>query len=157
MAEVDDFLAHYGVRGMRWGKRKGSNDKQVAVPPRAAGYTDRMQKNDFRRVGKDKGIEKVHQKVADGTSLNKARQQVMEERYNKKARIAGQLTIAAVGLAYAAPMLKEFGGIVIDQAVIAKKQSNGRKHAANLFADKNGIANYETIRLQQNPTTGNWV
>lgn len=156
MDPVDDFLAHYGIRGMKWGKRKGSNDKQVPVP-RAAGYTDRMQKNDFRRVGKEKGIEKVHQKVADGVPLNKARNQVMVERYNKKAKIV----TAGLGLAYvglvAGPLLKEMGGIAMDQAILKKQAANGRKHAATLFSDSRGIANYDTIRLHQNPTTGNWV
>lgn len=155
MDEVEDFLAHYGIKGMRWGKRKGggSDAKKVAVP-RAEGYTDRMQKNDRRRVGGDKGIEKVHQKVANGTSLKKARDEVAFERWTKNSR---RVALAAVATMYVVPVLATYGGIALDQAVLAKKKSNGEKHARNMFADKNGIANYETIRLQQNPTTGNWV
>lgn len=156
MAEVDDFLAHFGVKGMKWGKH---NSKQVAVPaaPRAAGYTDRMQKNDFRRVGKQKGIEKVHQKVADGTPLNKAREQVANDRYKKKAQITTAVLGGAYALSIAAPMIKEFAGIALDQAVVRKKASNGQKYAAKMFSDSHGIASYSTIRMEQNPTTGNWV
>lgn len=157
MAEVEEFLAHYGIKGMRWGKRKSSatasDAKKVAVP-RAEGYTDRMQKNDRRRVGGDKGLEKVHERVAGGVSLKKARDQVAVERWNKNAKRASLAVVAGM---YVAPVLAAYAGIALDQAVVAKKASNGRKQAANMFADKNGIANYQTIRLQQNPTTGNWV
>lgn len=152
---VDDFLAHYGVSGMKWGRRKGSNNKQVAIP-RAVGYTNRMQKNDFRRVGKQKGIEKVHQKVASGVPLSKAREQVVSDRHKRNA-MKVQLGIAAVGLAYAAPVLKEIGGMALDQAVVRKKAANGRKYAQNVMADKRGLTNYSTIRMEKNPTTGNWV
>lgn len=30
--EVDDFLAHYGVKGMRWGQRKASDDSSPSSP-----------------------------------------------------------------------------------------------------------------------------
>jgi hypothetical protein len=155
MSEVDAFLSHYGVRGMRWGKKKGKAEKTPA--PRAAGYTNRMQENDRRRVGGDKGIEKVHQKVAEGKKLSKAREEVMTERYNRNAKIATGIAAGAYTAYVFGPVLKAAAGIALDQAVVAKKASNGRKHAANLFAEKRGIANYETIRLQQNPTTGNWI
>lgn len=156
MAEVEDFLAHYGVRGMRWGKRKGgsASDSKKVVVPRAEGYTDRMQKNDRRRVGGDKGLEKVHERVASGVPLKKARDQVAIERWNRNSKRAALGIVAAM---YVAPVLAAYGGIALDQAVMAKKASNGRKQAANLFADKNGIANYQTIRMEQNPTTGHWV
>lgn len=29
MAEVDDFLAHYGVKGMKWGKRKAQDSSST--------------------------------------------------------------------------------------------------------------------------------
>jgi hypothetical protein len=32
MDEVDDFLAHYGVKGMKWGRRKGGVDKSSSEP-----------------------------------------------------------------------------------------------------------------------------
>jgi hypothetical protein len=120
MDEVDDFLAHFGVKGMHWGKRK--IPKQIAVPSQA-----------------------------------KAKQLTAKERQAKRVKVARQLTIAAAGLAYAAPVLAHFGGVAIDQAVVRKKASNGRKYAEKMFSDSHGIANYDTIRLHQNPTTGNWV
>ena len=30
MSDSDDFLAHYGVKGMRWGKRKSRTPEQIA-------------------------------------------------------------------------------------------------------------------------------
>ena len=29
---VEDFLEHYGVKGMRWGKRKGKTDRSTPIP-----------------------------------------------------------------------------------------------------------------------------
>lgn len=42
MDEVDDFLAHYGVKGMRWGRRKGIE----GVPAR----TNRMASKDAKEA-----------------------------------------------------------------------------------------------------------
>lgn len=33
---TDDFLAHYGVKGMRWGKRKAGTDVEVSDKPKKA-------------------------------------------------------------------------------------------------------------------------
>jgi hypothetical protein len=92
--------------------------------------------------------------VASGVPLKKARDQVAVERWNRNSKRAA---LAIVATMYVAPVLAAYGGIALDQAVMAKKASNGRKQAQNMFADKNGIANYQTIRLDQNPTTGHWV
>lgn len=34
MSEANDFLAHYGVAGMKWGRRKGSSDSGSTKEPR---------------------------------------------------------------------------------------------------------------------------
>lgn len=34
--QVDDFLAHYGVKGMKWGKRKGSLKSRISGARRDA-------------------------------------------------------------------------------------------------------------------------
>jgi hypothetical protein len=43
-----------------------------------------------------------------------------------------------------------------NHAVAAKVASNGAKAAANLFADKNGIANHKLIDLGWDSVSGSW-
>ena len=38
--EVDDFLAHYGVKGMKWGKRSASSGSQIPRSTRRAASSD---------------------------------------------------------------------------------------------------------------------
>lgn len=154
MDEVDNFLEHFGVKGMKWGRRAKSS---TPLAPQAAGYTPRMQKADFRRVGGAKGINKVNQKVADGKSLKSARESVTTERIQRNQKVAALVISGTYAALVLGPMIKEFGGIAVDSAVMAKKASNGRKAANNMFAESHGISSYPTIRLSQNPTTGNWV
>ena len=40
----DDFLAHYGVKGMRWGRRRGSSKSTTKSKKKKKTLADRVQK-----------------------------------------------------------------------------------------------------------------
>lgn len=95
MSDVEDFLAHYGVKGMRWGKRKNPN------------YTDQQVKRDVQVYGK-RGAKRINKSLNDGNSISVARGDEKTRRdgvmsKNKYVRqggkIAGAVGGAAVGLA----------------------------------------------------------
>lgn len=92
---VDNFLAHYGVMGMRWGKRK-----------QAANYENNQVKRD-RQVYGDRGTRRINKELSNGTNISTARgyektrrDRVMSK--NKYARqggkVAGAVAGGAVGL-----------------------------------------------------------
>lgn len=157
MAETaEDFLSHYGVKGMRWGKRRSS----VSSAPRAEGYTDRMLKTDRKYVGK-KGINKVNEKVASGTDLAKARKEVKDAKAVRDVKVRTAVALGAYAAIKFGPVIVAAAEMGLNEAVMAKKKSNGKKAADRMFADNrsrsHGLSTGPTIRLQQNPTTGNWI
>jgi hypothetical protein len=81
MAEqLDDFLEHYGIPGMKWGKRKGSSDSSEASP--------RQQKKALKQLGKD-------QKAYD-KNVNKN----WHKAYNETAELARTKLIPAINKKY---------------------------------------------------------
>jgi hypothetical protein len=156
MAEqVEAFLAHYGVPGMKWGRQKAKSSS-----PRAEGYSDQMVKNDKRMYGR-KAEQKVNDKVAAGKTLNKARTEVANEKFARDMKIRAVATIAAYVAIKHGPLIAEVLTRSVNSAVLAKRKSNGKKFADQMFAENrsrsHGLSTGPTIRLHQNPTTGNWV
>lgn len=154
MSEVtDDFLAHHGVLGMKWGKHKAR-----AALPLASGMT-KNQHNYNRNSYGNRGAARINESVTNGKTVKDARE--AEKKHIRKTTAIRGGVIAGAYLAYTAakytPMIKGVGTILINEAVMAKQRSNGRKMAQKMFSDSHGIANYATIRLEHNPTTGNWV
>jgi hypothetical protein len=148
--EVDNFLAHYGVKGK-------------AQAPLADGYSKRMYDNDRRRHGK-KGAERINKAASEGGNLKKIREQE-EVRTGKRH---GRIAAGAVAVTFAGPQMLAVTSAVLTVAagvathalysgMNAKLAADGRKRKQNMFADTKGIANYPTIRLDYNATTGNWI
>lgn len=148
MSDFDRYLAHYGVKGMKWGKRTGG--KTRGNNPRHENYGASQQRYDAAMYGKGHA-KRVNNGLHDGKSLKEARD-ASHKVQNRRTMTGMALGVAAYGVMAAGPSIK----IGIDEAVVSKQKANGKRHTDNLFADKNGIGSKPTVNLGYNSSTDTW-
>ena len=95
--EYADSLAHFGVPGMKWGKRKSSS--------RAEGYTDQQVKRDKQVYG-SRGAKRINKNLKKGDQISVARgaEKTRRDRAtskNKYVRQGGKVAGAIGGVAVA--------------------------------------------------------
>jgi 2'-5' RNA ligase superfamily protein len=139
-------LSHYGVLGMKWGKRKAR-----AAAPRARGYSQQHQAEDVKRFGKSGG-DRINEHLNNGLSREQAQaKEASRQRRNK---------LLALGAAYAATMLVTHGPGVAqgfaNSYVGSRQAAAGAKAAANLLADTRGIGNHKIVDLGFDAASGLW-
>ena len=96
-------LYHYGVKGMKWGRRKKRDSKNA----HNKNYTDKQRKNDRAFYG-EKGEKRINKKLNEGYGLRGARHFEAERRQRvekrkkttKKVSKAISRTATAVGSAW---------------------------------------------------------
>ena len=174
---VDDFLAHYGVKGMRWGVRKAasgiastassatagvrdavqrSKEKRATTKAerqhnfeaaRNAGYSARQRRQDLEDIGR-RGTRRVEKRIANGERIGMAR---FKERAANTARgLAVGTAILATPIAIGAT---SEGLSNLASHINAKR---GAEAARKLFAESKGLTSYSTVALSFNPATGAW-
>lgn len=174
---VDNFLEHYGVKGMRWGVRKAasgvasttssasagvrdaiqrSKEKREVVKAerkanfdaaRNAGYNARLRNLDLSDIGV-KGVRRVEKRIANGERIVPAR---LKERAASTARgFALGAAILATPIAIGATSQ---GLSNLANNINAKR---GAEVARQLFADSKGLTPYSTVALSFNATKGVW-
>lgn len=115
--EVDEFLEHHGIRGMKWGHGKSKS--------RSSSQTKRKSEIRRKRV--------------------------------KTLKTAATLAFLTATLT---PAIMEGSVRALNSAVLAKQVSNGEKFvaqkAAERLSDTHGLANYQTVHLNYNSSTGVW-
>lgn len=90
--QKEEFLAHYGVKGMKWGKRK-----------RNPNYSDQQVKRDKQVYGA-RGTKRINKNMNKGDQISTARAMEKTRRdrvmgRNKYARQAGKVAGAGIGVA----------------------------------------------------------
>lgn len=174
---VEDFLAHYGVKGMKWGVRKAassisstgssvragikdavqrSKEKREVVKAErkanyeaalAAGYTQRQRYADSEQVG-IRGVRRIEKRIANGEKIGSAR---FKERAASTARgLAIGTAILATPIAIGATSQ---GLSNLASNINAKR---GAEAARQLFADNKGLTSYKTVALSYNAAKGTW-
>lgn len=150
-------LSHYGVLGMKWGRRKAEprykmgGRKQRRAERKAEnrrkdssiakGYTEKIRNVD-KHVWSKATRQGINRRMHDGESYGKAAAKSVAKETGKG------LIGAAAGLAIAfTPLALAMGYNALSDAANAKKAADGAKMAANLFADAKGLTSYETISL----------
>lgn len=140
-------LRHYGVPGMRWGRRKASSDSSSSsgrAPGTRTQAVRRVAANTAKAsvgLGRDPrtGEKKLVQKLVDKDKLS-----------GKDKRVVAQIALGVTLMA--APHILnalDTGMGALGTAAAAKNAARGAAATRNLFADSKGIASYATVALKQ--------
>ena len=179
----DNYLAHYGIKGMRWGVRRktgsdgtvtgdvATKDKsKMAKPTRKEkreerrklkapnkSYTPEQRRKDNLKYG-GHAVRRVNRDMNRGDSYNEALGKEMK--YRKKSAAATAALVAAV---YFSPEIanvavKGYSGL--HNAAYEKKSQRNKaeagRRAANAFSNDRGIANYRVIDLNFDSKANIW-
>ena len=177
MDTTDDFLEHYGVKGMKWGVRRATNGISSAgtsvsntvrdavnkqreknaitkaerqanfEAARNAGYSARMRNTDLSDVGR-KGTRRIEKRIANGERIG-------------TARFKESMASTARGFAVGSAILATPIAIGATSHGLSNLASNintkrGEAAAAKLLADTKGLTSYKTVALSYNAEKGVW-
>lgn len=134
-------LAHYGVRGMKWGVRKngGRTDPRDNPHPN---YTEGMRRNDRRSFGSG-GVKRINRSMHEGRTRDEAHSKERSYQFKK--------SVVIIGASYAATMfLAGGGGSAMAHNIGTRAAANrGAATARNLFADSHGIGRLAVSKVSK--------
>lgn len=160
--EYEDYLKHYGIKGMKWGKRK---KKERKLSPRKAKKVEKLDQrvsesnSEIERLRNKKQDANIAQKVGINYKIRQTKKQRDLDAYDSNAIKRGKLTSkqrdvagAAAGTAIgigilAAPYVLYEGNAALHNIADSKRKRDAGRAAASRLADTRGINNFRTVDL----------
>ena len=107
--DTDDFLAHYGVKGMRWGRRKDETPSAIQVA-----RADRKEKKalaktkTYRGIKRDRQVvnQRIRERLKSDPEYAKA---VAKLNSRQKMRMQAAIIAVGIGISVGPPLLLEHG------------------------------------------------
>lgn len=134
--DVDAFLAHHGVKGMKWGVRRGPDGVRPIARTLAR---SKFGKNAIDRARKA------------GKAVKKANTTDSDKTLDKAFSTGHKVALAGVALYLGAQYMPAIRATLVsglNSAAARKTAAAGAKAAANILADSRGLTSYSTVALK---------
>lgn len=177
MTDVDEYLAHYGVKGMRWGVSRDSSgtgtiskktnagvvdvirrlkekndatraERQVnSEKAQAAGYSSKMKSQDVQDVGV-RGTRRIEKRIANGEKVNRARFKESAASTARGFAVGAAILATPIALGVASDGLSKVANNI--------NSKRGEQAATKLLADTMGLGAKPVVSLSYNAAKGLW-
>ena len=162
--EIEEFLAHYGVKGMQWGKRRNRSQKQGAKDAKefvdakmfygdGAGTRRKLIKarveSNKKRMGSD--YTKAFEDGVAGRDVGKSRDKAVRKRKTTDFKVKNKQRIGAVARSKTGQMGTQaaFTTIALGGAAYAKSPSGQAKLKRTFATVKNSAAHKKGAKALQ--------
>lgn len=118
-----DALAHYGVKGMKWGQRKAARNTPNA------NYSSNQRAYDRKHRGKG-GVKRVNRSLNKGMTLKKARQKESNFRATRATAVAAGLYYGPKAVKIAKIVAPIFLNVAAQHVAVRAEAKRGQAYAA---------------------------
>lgn len=145
-----DELAHFGVKGMKWGHHK---TPELAPHTSISRYQHQANREQFGK----RGARSINEKLHAGKDLKTAREETRSELKSRRRKQA-YTALAIYTAIRLAPAVMGSANAKMSKIADSKKAKNGAKIAQELFADTRGIGQTSTHVIESvfNSASGLW-
>lgn len=147
---VDNFLAHHGVKGMKWGQRRRevkAQREETTAKAAEAGYSRGTRFSDQQNIGY-RGVRKIENRIVKGESIRSARTKEYASSTAKGLAVAAVIIGTPIAIGAASKGLSGLSNNI--------NTRRGAAAAATLLADTRGLTPYNTVGMAFNAATGTW-